>query len=438
MNHLAAGRRRDRSIVPRQAPDPIDLPDDAWRKPAVLTVCHARDANALLRLARRHGVTNERLAYWTGIDPGEISKRLNGRTTSTVRALDRWERIADGLRMPDHLRVAVGIAPVRTTALVPAPAGPAPRGGPIEAGLPALRAALDAYNLPVDGPVRPVGELRRQVAAVVRIRLDSEYGRLVVALPPLMGELQRALEHYTGQRRAVTAGLLAQCYRAADALATKFGYVDLSARIIGLLGWAAGQSGDEILTAAACYVRAEVFFASGDVDTGRRMLVRSADRLMPEVGGAAAAAYGALHMRAAVLGGRAGRRPVVAEHLAEARSVAARMHDGIYGGTAFGPSSVRIHEVSAYLAVGDPAAAVGAARQWTPPAALPAERRSHFFVDLARAQAQLEDWDRTRESLLTARAAAPEHVAAHPDVRALLAEPPLHTLAEYMGRTVER
>jgi hypothetical protein len=422
--------------VPRQAPDPIDLPADAWRVPAVLTVCHARDANALLRLARRHGVTNERLAYWTGIDPGEISKRLNGRTTSTVRALDRWERIADGLRMPDHLRVALGIAPLLSPGPVPVPAV-APRGGPIAAALPALRAALDAYNLPVDGPVRPVGELHRQVTAVVRMRLDSEYGRLVVALPPLVGELQRALGHYTGQRRAVTAGLLAQCYRAADAVATKYGYVDLSARIIGLLGWAAGQSGDEILTAAASYVRAEVFFASGDVDTGREMLVRSADRLMPEVGGAAAAAYGALHMRAAVLGGRAGRRPAVTEHIAEARSVAARLADGVYGGTAFGPSSVRIHEVSAYLAVGDPIAALAAAGAWTPPPGLPAERRSHFFVDLARSQAQLEDWDRTRESLRTARAVAPEHVAAHPDVRALLREPPLHTLAADLGRTME-
>jgi hypothetical protein len=417
--------------VPRDVPEPIDLPADVWRVPAVVTVCHARDANALLRLAHRHGVTNERLAYWTGIDAGEISKRLNGRTTSAVRALDRWERIADGLRMPDHLRVAVGIAPVGAGPLLPTVPEPVGRG--LEDRLPALRAALDAYNLPDDGPVRPVRALHREVTEVVRLRLESCYDTLAVTLPPLLCELQRGLQQHTGQRKEAYADLLVQSYRAADALAFKYGYLDLSARIIGLLGWAAGQSGDELTAAAASYVRAEVFLASGNVATGRKMLVRSAERLMPESSTPAAAAYGALHMRAAVLAARAGLRPDAAEHLAEARAVAGRVPDGVYVGTAFGPASVRIHELSTHLGAGDPDAALAAVGDWTPPPDLPAERRSHFHVELASARVLVRDWAAARDELLTARDVAPEHVRAHPDVRALVGDPHLRALAEPLG-----
>src|SRR5258705_775700 len=95
----------------RQAQSRIELPEELWERADVLAACRARDANALLRLARRHGVTNERLAYWTGIDPGEISKRLSGKTVSPVQTLDRWERIASGLGMSGSARLALGLAP---------------------------------------------------------------------------------------------------------------------------------------------------------------------------------------------------------------------------------------------------------------------------------------------------------------------------------------
>lgn len=120
----------------RHEPRPIGLPDELWERADVLAACRARDANALLRLARRHGVTNDRLAHWTGIDPGEISKRLSGKTVSPVQTLDRWERIATGLGMPDAARLAVGLAPGES--------GPLPIELPARsADLPALVPAVD-------------------------------------------------------------------------------------------------------------------------------------------------------------------------------------------------------------------------------------------------------------------------------------------------------
>lgn len=101
--------------MPREAPGPIRIPEQIWRQDDVLELCRTQDADSLFRLAKKHGVTNEAIGYWTGIDPGEISKRING-TKGPVRALDRWHRIADGLNMPDHARLELGIAPRRLRA----------------------------------------------------------------------------------------------------------------------------------------------------------------------------------------------------------------------------------------------------------------------------------------------------------------------------------
>jgi hypothetical protein len=293
---------------------------------------------------------------------------------------------------------------------------PVTSGDAVRQQIPALRCVLDAHDVPQDGPVRAIPVLREDVAALVRMRLQSSYGQLAARLPDLLPELHRALDSVLGQRRTMVAGLLVQAYRAADAVADKFGYYDLSARIIGLMLDAATESGDELAIAAGAYVRAETFFANGQHEVGRRMLERASLRLMPEAGVGSAAAYGALHMRAAVLAARAGTLAKAHDHLLEAGCWAHGLPDGVYAGTVFGPASVRIHEVALAVDGGDPDAALTVAARWQPATDLPAERRSHFYIDLARACAMLEAPERVRDALWTARAIAPEHVHDHPQV----------------------
>lgn len=96
--------------MPKDAPEPIRLPAGVWRDPAILALCRDHDANGLFRLARRHGVSNERLGYWTGADAAEASKRINNKV-GRVTGLQRWQRIADGLNMPDDVRQVIGLAP---------------------------------------------------------------------------------------------------------------------------------------------------------------------------------------------------------------------------------------------------------------------------------------------------------------------------------------
>jgi hypothetical protein len=94
--------------------------------------------------------------------------------------------------------------------------------------------------------------------------------------------------------------------------------------------------------------------------------------------------------------------------------------EGVYFGTAFGPASVRIHELAVAVELGDSPAAVERAAAWHPPDHLPAERRSHYYIDLARAQLRLGHHQDAYVGLEAARRVAPQHVREHPQVRQTL------------------
>lgn len=132
------------------------------------------------------------------------------------------------------------------------------------------------------------------------------------------------------------------------------------------------------------------------------------------------AAVGALHMRAAVVAGRMRDEATARIHLADAKELAGSVREGIYLGTAFGPSSFRVHEVAVAVELNDGPAALTAAREWKPPPELPAERRSHYYIDVARAQLWQNLGADAFESLRVARRIAPQHVREHPQVRETL------------------
>ncbi len=106
--------------------------------------------------------------------------------------------------------------------------------------------------------------------------------------------------------------------------------------------------------------------------------------------------------------------------LDEADRVACRVPEGIYHGTAFGSASVRIHRVTLAVDLADADAALRFADGWVPPPEIPAERRSHYFVDLGRAHLQAGQYDQTISALRVAREIAPQHIRVHPDVRSTI------------------
>ncbi|WP_324290927.1 transcriptional regulator [Streptomyces sp. H27-S2] len=289
----------------------------------------------------------------------------------------------------------------------------------VHAVLPAVSAAIAGYDIPLDPPTGPLLQLRREVDTAVSWRLAAQYGLIAVAAPRLLGEALAHLHHAAGAARAAAARTVVAAARCADAVAYKFGAHDLSARLIDVMRWAAGQAGDPNVSVVVSYVRAETFLAARAYRAGQAALELALGAAPAPDTDRAAAARGALHMRTAVVAARAGAATCAREHLRHAAGFAAGLEEGVYAGTAFGPSSVRIHEVAVAVSLGGDhvAAALAVAREWKPGAEIPAERRSGFYVELGRAQLWSGRPDDAFESLKVARRLAPQHVREHPWAR---------------------
>lgn len=338
-------------------------------------------------------------------------------------SLSMLRKVEDGERTPSD---SVMEALARALRVTPEEllGGPGRTDSRVHRAIPGIQAVIASYDLPEDGPVRPYGELAAAVHATVEARVNSEYVRLAEGVPALLGELFRAVDQTVGADRQRAAHLLALAVRSADAVAYKYGWTDLSGRLVELMRWAAGIAEDPALAAAAAYVRTEVYFASGQLSTGLRALRQAADRIAAPSTPQLAAAATALHMRAAVVAGRMGDPDGARDHLAEADRLATAVPERLYDGTAVGPDSLQIHRLSVAVELGeqrDLGAAVAAASRWAPPRNLPAERRSHYYIDLGRAQMQLGQRRHALDSLRVARTIAPQHVREHGQVRAELA-----------------
>ncbi|MGV9455000.1 helix-turn-helix domain-containing protein [Streptomyces sp. NPDC003635] len=336
----------------------------------------------------------------------------SGASLGAVRKIERGERNASEV-MVDAFAEAMGIDASRLRA------GPEPARTPVHDALPLLSAAIAAYDVPEDGPVLPLHELRTAVDEAARWRLAAQYTRLAGTLPELLAHLARAYYCAGNGERAELAALLVNAYRSADSVAFKFGAYDLSARLIDLMRWAAPEARDPLLTACVAYVRTETFFAARAHAAGLRALERALDAAPAPGTETAVAARGALHMRAAVVAGRAQDSTAAKAHLDEARELGDRLTEKVYYGTAFGPDTVRIHEVSVAVSLGQDhvGQALGVAHEWKPQPDLPVERRSGFYIELARAQLWAGRPRHAFESLNVARRIAPQHTREHPWVR---------------------
>jgi len=186
--------------MPAEPPEPIRLPESLWRRHDVVDMCRRRDAASLLRLANssKYRVSQGRLASWIGSETGEVNKLINGKAGQVLR-LDRWERIADALNMPDHARVTLGLAPRQADLTLSAGVSPSDRPGQplrsdvdrrellVNAALLGAASALSAAPLPVSGGSRvgraDVEAVREMVTLFSRSdqRRGGGHGRSAVA-----------------------------------------------------------------------------------------------------------------------------------------------------------------------------------------------------------------------------------------------------------------
>ncbi|MFF2325562.1 MULTISPECIES: helix-turn-helix domain-containing protein [unclassified Streptomyces] len=336
---------------------------------------------------------------------------------ATIRSVER------GARRPsdDVLEAIAAALEVDATQLRAGYVGTERR---VHRALPALSRAIAGYDIPQGLPARTPDELADVIGTAVAWRLGAQYGRIAAEIPGILRDAIRHVHTARGTEHQRAARMLAAAARTADAIAFKYGERDLSARLIGLMRWAADRAADPLVQAATAYVRTEVFFAARAHAVGLAALEQAIEAAPAPSSRTATAARGALHMRAAVIAGRDANVGSADAHLKLARKLGDQVaREGIYLGTAFGPESVRIHEVSVAVSLGPDHVdrALRVATEWNPPADLPAERRSGFYIELARAQ----DWAGLRadafKSLKVARAAAPQHTREHPWAREVAA-----------------
>jgi transcriptional regulator with XRE-family HTH domain len=332
---------------------------------------------------------------------------------ATIRSVER------GARRPsdDVLEAIAAALEVDATQLRTGYVGTERR---VHRALPELSAVIAGYDIPQGPPTRAPDELADAINTAVGWRLAAQYGRIAAGIPDLLRDAIRYAHTARGTEQQAAARMLAAAARTADAIAFKYGEPDLSARLIDLMRWAADRSADPLVQAAAAYVRTEVFFAARAHSVGLAALEQAIEAAPAPTSRSEAAARGILHMRAAVIAGRDANVGSAAIHLEHARQLGDQVaREGVYLGTMFGPDSVRIHEVSVAVSLGRDHVdcALRVATEWKPPADLPAERRSGFYIELARAQEWAGLQADAFESLKVARAAAPQHTREHPWAR---------------------
>ncbi|WP_346534612.1 helix-turn-helix domain-containing protein [Micromonospora sp. DPT] len=89
--------------------DPLRIPDDVWSDAVVRNALIRRDVGALFRrVSQLTGASQTRIGAAVGLEQGYVSRVMAGRK---VTSIDVLERIADGCRMPDQARMALGLAP---------------------------------------------------------------------------------------------------------------------------------------------------------------------------------------------------------------------------------------------------------------------------------------------------------------------------------------
>jgi transcriptional regulator with XRE-family HTH domain len=381
--------------------------------------------------------TGRRVAYWRnrrGLTRQAFAD-LVGRSISWVDKIESGER---GLvRLPmleqvaDVLRVSVdtltGTADRRQAAR-----------GRDTFEVAALRTALQSYQA-ISRVFGTSGELveppsldglDQRVTYAWMAFQNGHWPRLGQTLPELLTIAQAATNAYSGDDdngvRART--LLSQAYQVTASTLWKLKEVDLAwlAAERGLV--LAEQTGDSLLISDAARRVAQGLMTMEHHEQALGLLKADISRLEPGRGSGSPAylsLYGMLFLMGSVVAAKMHNTVLARELLAEGQSVADQLgRDGNERFTAFGPTNVRLHQVSVLADLGDGSGAVAAARRISPDGLgqLPKERRANCYLDVARIHVEMGQRDDAVRVLLDADRLFPDEVRHRPVATSLVDE----------------
>ncbi len=252
MSIVIPGRRGMRD----SAFDPPALPAAFWARNDVRRALDRRDIGALFRLLRQHGsLSQTRIGTAVILSQNRVS--LITRDQETVTSQHVLGRIADGLAMPDHARVRLGIAPRQP--------------GPTRPGHPGLAAISDqGAEL-----LRRITSARHIDASVISVlqgetdsirMLDRRLGAPAVAakLEAHIDQLQDSLRHSLSPRsRQPIAAVLADAAALAGWQAIDMGRLPAAWKHFETATAAAREASDDALLAFAAGEQAYVLLDLG-------------------------------------------------------------------------------------------------------------------------------------------------------------------------------
>jgi transcriptional regulator with XRE-family HTH domain len=404
---------------------------------------------ALLRLARTAaGLTLAQAGRLAGYSAATLSRLERGvQPLTDVRVL---RRLASVLAIPPDMFGLADTPPTPSTRTAPqattlADQGDAGQGGPVRrrqflsvATAVAATPLLNATNPTGHDPGRllvaslenvvhqrppahatmPADRVREGMIAAKADFQASRYRQLAERFPALLA---------TATADACTdPAVLAELYNTATHVLIKLE--------VGGSGWltaeramtAARTSGDPAVIANVTRNAATLYRRAGRYDLAEQLALDAAEQLPIGKSNATVehlSLYGMLLCNAAYSAAQAGDRSRAHELLDHADQTAARLggdHNAYW--TAFGPTNVISHRISAARALGHAGTAIAHAARVPPGAIRIPERLSRYWIDVARAYHQWGQPARCYQALLAAERYAPEEVRSRPAVRTLAME----------------
>ncbi|MEE2039736.1 XRE family transcriptional regulator [Nocardiopsis sp. CT-R113] len=440
----------------------ITIPSWAWEREHTADFLRKRDVQALLQFARQYGGASQMaISAATGLSQGRVSEVLNGR--KTVTAFEVYERIADGLGMPDRSRMQFGLAPRNpgtftepesaehsAASSLPAPRSPGPgedakvrrrqfvglagtalfqatTGSVLD--MDEIAAALTRYaggGRATTAPATSLSELTKRTHAAKAGYQACHYTAVAKRLPELLRGLDDAVTGMEGDCLIQVHALRAEAYHVAASLLLKCEERGLSYLAADRSMRAAEDSESPAVVGASARAFTRALMRERHYKAATELATSTAERVdsaMDEPTPESLSVYGALLLSGAVSAAKRENRGQALSLLDEAGAAGERLGgDFNYQWTAFGPTNVLLHRVSAAVELGDAGSAIDYARQVRLDNIDIMERKVTLFIDAARAYQQWGKTEHAYQALRSAEDMASEELTARPVVHQLISD----------------
>ena len=374
--------------MPGRAADLIEIPATLWQRAAMTEALSSRDMGRVFRLVRQYaGASQTQLAIACGMTQGKISDIM--RDHQRVTALEVFERIADGLNMPDPARTTLGLAPAtqppgadtaagqqaqRSAILIPsrdappamgslpvpdpstvdlpggeegpvqrrtfvslsgaslfgavmASAGPGGAGDAVEA----FAAVLAGYSPDAADRLDALPDLEALSAAVASAKRDYQacrYSHVINGLPGLLARVQAACAVLTQERQSRAYTLSAEAHHVAASILLKLGDHALAGLAADRSIQAARSSGDPLTVGSSARIMTHALASSGHHAAAASTANGFAQHLDRDVSvhdGESLSVYGSLLLRGAIAAAQRNDRHTAHELLDEAGDAGRRL-----------------------------------------------------------------------------------------------------------------